>query len=90
MVDFSKPAPEEKVYPATHHFKIIADAVLADKKALAKIAEAFTVKSPLKESRASSAGKYISFDISVFFTSRSEHLRFHELMKSAPGVKILL
>ena len=89
-IDFTKPPDESKVYPATHHFKAICDAAAINEDALAAAAVGFDVRAPFARGNTSSGGKYVTYEISVHFTSRAEHHRFHEGLKAVVGVKILL
>ncbi|MBR0055754.1 MAG: DUF493 family protein [Kiritimatiellae bacterium] len=88
-IDLSREPDESKVYPATHHFRIIGDAAL-DKAALHEICKAFDVREPLAEGNASSGGKYRSYQVSVHFPDRATHHRFHGAVKAARGVKVVL
>ncbi len=89
-IDFTKPPDESKIYPATHHFKAICDAAAINERDLVAASEGFDVRAPLARGNTSSGGKYVTYEISVHFTSRVEHHRFHEGLKSVVGVKILL
>lgn len=89
-VDFSKLPEESKVYPATHPFRIIADAATVRESLLLAALAGYDVRSPLARGRSSSGGKYVTYEVSVHFADRATHLRFDAEIKSAPGVKILL
>lgn len=89
-VDFSKEADEEKVYPAVHHFKIIVDIALFNEDILKRELAAYDLRSPLVRGRASSGGKYVTYEVSVYFETRMWHHQFDGAVKAVPGVKILL
>lgn len=89
-VDFSKEADEKQVYPAVHHFKIIGDVAVIREEILLNILAGRDVRHPLTKGRASSGGKYVTYDVSIYFENRAAHHLFHEEMKAAPGVRILL
>ena len=90
MVDFSKPAEEKDVYPAVQNFRIITDAAVISESALKAALSGYDVVSPLAKGRASSAGKYIVYEVSVRLTSRAEHFAVDGAIKAVSGVKILL
>lgn len=90
MIDFSKPADEKDVYPATHNFRIITEAALIDESHLAASVAPYNVTAPLAKGRSSSAGKYIVYEISVHLSSRNEHFALDAAIKAVRGVKVLL
>lgn len=90
QLDFSTPAPEEKVYPAEHSFRIITDSAVDVYADLTALLSSYNVTSPLKRGRSSSGGKYLVYGVSVFMTSRAEHTAFDCAVKTVKGVRILL
>ena len=90
-IDFSKPADENEVYPAVHHFRVIADAAATEvEAALRSVLSVYEAVAPLTRGRQSTGGKYQVFQISVRFPGRVEHLAFDSSVKAIPGVRILL
>lgn len=90
-IDFNQPANEADVYPAIHHFRVIADGAADDVEAsLVALLAAYELTAPLTRGRQSSGGKYQVFQLSVRFPGRVEHLAFHAAVKAVPGVRILL
>ena len=88
-LDFTKEPDEKKVYPATHHFRVIGDETF-DAGQLHEICKEYDVRSPVAEGNASSGGRYRSYQVSVHFPDRETHHRFHNAVKGAKGVKIVL
>lgn len=89
-LDFSTPAPESEVYPAEHSFRIITDSSIDVSGEISELLSGFNVTSPLQRGRASSGGKYLVYGVSVFMTSRAEHVAFDSAVKNINGVRILL
>lgn len=89
-VDFSKEADESKVYPAVHHFKVIVDSAAFQEAALHTELANHDVRKPLARGRASSGGKYTTYEVSIHFVDRASHHRFDAAVKAIAGVKILL
>lgn len=89
-VDFSKEADESKVYPAVHHFKVIVDSATFQESTLHAELANHDVRKPLARGRASSGGKYTTYEVSIHFVDRASHHRFDTAVKAIAGVKILL
>jgi putative lipoic acid-binding regulatory protein len=77
-------------YPALFHFRIIADTEAQAEQALLLAVIPFQVKAPLASSRASSAGRYTAFSISILMQSRAEMETFDAVIKKVPGVRMVL
>lgn len=88
-LDFTKEPDEKKVYPATHHFRVIGDETF-DAQTLHEICKEYDVRQAPTAGNASSGGKYISYQVSVHFPDRETHHRFHNAVKGAKGVKVVL
>lgn len=89
-VDFSKPVDEARVYPATHSFRIIADASVDVADGVNQVLAEYEVVSPLERGRSSSAGRYIVYAVSVCLGDRASHIKLDSALRSVPGVKVLL
>ena len=82
---------QELVYPAEFSFRIIVDAAAIEvEAALCAAVSAYTVTTPLTASRASSAGRYLAYGVSVEIQSQSELHAFDAAVKRVPGVRMLL
>lgn len=88
-IDFSKEPDESKVYPATHHFRVIGDQSFSAQ-ALHEICKEYDLREAPAAGNTSSGGKYKSYHVSVHFPDRETHHRFHIAVKAAKGVKIVL
>ena len=88
-VDWTKEPEESKVYPATHHFRVIGDETF-DAQTLHEICKEYDLRAPVEAGNASSGGKYRSYQVSVHFPDRATHHRFHNAVKAAKGVKVVL
>jgi putative lipoic acid-binding regulatory protein len=91
---FSRTPPVQKrelAFPAVFHFRIIVEAsVVAAQDALRAVLADYTVVAPLAASKASSAGRYQAYCVSVELQSPSEHLAFDAAVKGVSGVRMLL
>ena len=85
----SSPAVEV-VYPACFHFRIITDTEAQAEQALLEAVKPFDVTAPLVPARASSAGHYTAFSVSILMRSRQEMETFDASIKLVPGVRIVL
>jgi putative lipoic acid-binding regulatory protein len=87
----SVPSPAvEVVYPACFHFRIITDTEAQAEQALQQAVTPFDVTAPLVAARASSAGHYTAFSVSIMMRSRQEMETFDAAIKNVPGVRIVL
>lgn len=85
------PAQEQAVsYPAEFHFRIIVEIEPAVKTALEALMATYRVTAPLTASRASSAGRYHAYGVSVEIQSQAELQAFDAAVKRVPGVRMLL
>ena len=82
--------PQELAYPAEFHFRIIVEAAVSAEDALRKVLSAYKVTAPLAVSKASSAGRYQAYCVSVEIQSHAELSTFDTAVKSVPGVRMLL
>lgn len=87
------PTPQvqgEVEYPALFHFRIIADTEAKAEQPLIQATAAFQVSAPLVAARASSAGRYTAFSVSILMQSRAEMETFDAAIKKVPGVRMVL
>lgn len=91
---FNRPRPAQQeqavAYPAVFHFRIIMDAAAADAAALSVLLADYRVTVPLEASRASSAGRYQAFSVSVEIQTQAELHTFDAAVKRVPGVRMVL
>lgn len=80
----------EVVYPAIFHFRIIVDTAAQAEQALLDALKSFQVVDPLVPARASSAGHYTAFAVSITMQSRAEMETFDTIIKKVPGVRMVL
>ena len=80
----------EVVYPACFHFRIITDTEAQAEQALLEAVKPFDVTAPLLPARASSAGHYTAFSVSIMMRSRQEMETFDATIKLVHGVRIVL
>jgi len=87
------PSPQlkgEVEYPALFHFRIITDTDAHAEESLLQALKPFQVTDPLVPARASSAGRYTAFAVSITMQSRSEMEAFDAIIKQVPGVRMVL
>ena len=77
-------------YPAEFHFRIITEANVAVEDTLGAMLAAYRVTAPLTGSRASSAGRYHAYSVSVEMQSQAELHAFDGALKQVPGVRMVL
>jgi len=77
-------------YPALFHFRIITETEGDVEQALLQVVSAYQVKAPLTPGRASAAGRYTAFSVSIVMQSRTEMETFDAVIKQVPGVRMLL
>lgn len=77
-------------YPAIFHFRIITDTDAHAEQSLLQAVKPFQVTDPLVPARASSAGRYTAFAVSITMQSRTEMEAFDATIKQVPGVRMLL
>ena len=82
--------PQEVAYPALFHFRIITEVQSFAEPDLVKLLEAYTVTAPLSASRASSAGRYHAYSVSVEIQSQAELHAFDAALKRVSGVRMVL
>jgi len=82
--------PKEVEYPALFHFRIITETEARAEPALLLAVSSYQVKAPLTSVRASAAGRYTAFSISILMQSRLEMETFDAAIKKVPGVRMLL
>ena len=80
----------ELEYPAEFHFRIIVEAATEAAAALGAVLAPYSVTAPLAASRASSAGRYEAYCVSVLIRSPGELQDFDAAVKRVPGVRMLL
>ena len=80
----------EVEYPACFHFRIITDTDAKMEQALMQAIQPFQVTEPLASARASSAGRYTAFAVSILMKSRTEMEAFDAVLKHVPGVRMVL
>jgi putative lipoic acid-binding regulatory protein len=80
----------EVEYPACFHFRIITDADAKMEHTLKQAMQPFQVTEPLAPARASSAGRYTAFAVSIMMKSRTEMEAFDAVIKHIPGVRMVL
>ena len=83
-------SPQELDYPALFHFRIITETEAQSEQALLQVVTPYHVKAPLTSVRASDAGRYTAFSISILMQSRLEMETFDAAIKKVPGVRMLL
>ena len=81
---------QELVYPAEFHFRIIVEADSEAETALSEAVGAYKVTVPLTASRASAAGRYRAYCVSVEIQTQIELHAFDAAVKRVPGVRMLL
>ncbi len=81
---------EAKVYPATHHFRIIIQAESQAGDGVAAALKPYAVVAPLRPGQASRAGRYRTLEVSVRLDCRDDHLRLDAALRAVAGVRILL
>jgi putative lipoic acid-binding regulatory protein len=89
----TSPAPQlqgEVEYPALFHFRIITDTDAQAEQSLLQAVKSFQVTDPLVSARASSAGHYTAFAVSITMQSRTEMEAFDAVIKKVPGVRMVL
>lgn len=77
-------------YPALFHFRIIVDTEAQTEPALLHALKSFQVTDPLVPARASSAGRYTAFAVSITMQNRTEMETFDTIIKQVPGVRMVL
>jgi putative lipoic acid-binding regulatory protein len=77
-------------YPAEFHFRIITEADVAVEATLGVMLAAYRVTAPLASSRASTAGRYHAYSVSVEIQSQAELHAFDGALKQVPGVRMVL
>lgn len=80
----------ELKFPVVAHQRLIVDAARRDDAATRAAFAGFDLVEPVKESRASSGGKYVSFAVSVRLSDREEMARFDAAIAKVPGLKMCL
>ena len=77
-------------YPATFHFRVIVEPGAFVESELAAMLAAYKVTEPLAASRASSAGRYQAYSVSVEIQSQDELHAFDAALKQVSGVRMVL
>ncbi len=80
----------EVEYPALFHFRIITDTQAQAEQAILEALKPFDVTAPLVAARASSAGRYTAFAVSIMMQSRTKMEAFDTVIKKVPGVRMVL
>ena len=83
-------APAKVEYPATFHFRVIAEPGAFDKAGMDAALAAYKVTEPLAASRASSAGRYQAYSVSVEIQSQEALHVLDAALKQVPGVRMVL
>ena len=83
-------APLEVVYPTQVHVRIITEVGRFEESLLVEVMAAYKVTAPLSVSRASSAGRYHAYSVSVEVQSQAELHGFDAALKKVPGVRMVL
>ncbi|MDD2462022.1 MAG: DUF493 domain-containing protein [Kiritimatiellae bacterium] len=83
-------APQQVEYPATFHFRVIAEASAGVASGLAAALNAHRVVEPLAASRASSQGRYHAYSVSVELQTPDDLRALDAALKRVPGVRMVL
>ncbi|NLG01460.1 MAG: DUF493 domain-containing protein [Lentisphaerae bacterium] len=84
------PITQQVEYPATFHFRVIAEASTCSEPLLAAVLTAFRVVEPLSASRTSSQGRYHAYSVSVVMQTPDELRALDAALKRVPGVRMVL
>ena len=82
--------PQEVVYPAQFHFRIITEAKGFDEACLVAAVAAYKVTGPLTPSRTSSEGRYRAYSMSIEIQMQTELQEIDVALKRVPGVRMVL
>jgi putative lipoic acid-binding regulatory protein len=77
-------------YPATFHFRVIVEPAAFSETDLAAALTACNVVESLVLSRASQAGRYRAYGVSIEFQDKEGHHAFDAALKRVPGVRMVL
>lgn len=77
-------------YPATFHFRVIAEASSDAGPELTVVLAAYRVTEPLAVSRASSSGRYCAYGVSVELQTPEELHALDAALKQVSGVRMVL
>lgn len=80
----------EVVYPAEFHFRVIVEVASFAEAELVAVVAGYKETAPLSASRASAAGRYHAYSVSVAFGSQAELHAFDAALKRVPGVRMVL
>ncbi len=83
-------APQQVEYPATFHFRVIAEAAAGVESGLSAALNAYRVVEPLAASRASSQGRYHAYSVSVEVQTPDDLRALDVALKRVPGVRMVL
>ena len=83
-------APTKVEYPAIFHFRVIVEPGAFNRTELDAALAAYKVTAPLAVSRASSAGRYQAYSVSVEIQSQEALHVFDAALKQVPGVRMVL
>ena len=83
-------APKTVEYPATFHFRVIAEPGAFNQTELDAVLAAYKVLAPLAASRVSSAGRYQAYSVSVEIQSQEALHVLDAALKQVPGVRMVL
>ena len=82
---------QELNFPVIWHYKIITEKAVPETKAeIEKVLAANGIADKLETGNESSAGKYLSYKISVTFNDRKTMQRISNELSAVPGVKFLI
>ena len=82
---------QELKFPVTWHYKIITEKAVPEVKGeIEKVLAANGITDKLESGNESSAGKYLSYKISVTFHDRATMQRVSNELSVVPGVKFLI
>ena len=82
---------QELNFPVIWHYKIITEKAVPETKAeIEKVLAANGIADKLETGNESSAGKYLSYKISVTFHDRKTMQRISNELSAVPGVKFLI
>ena len=84
------PITQQVEYPATFHFRVIAEASADVASGLAAALNAYRVVEPLAASRASSQGRYHAYSVSVELQAPDDLRALDAALKRVPGVRMVL
>lgn len=81
---------ETLAYPACFHFRILADTEAHVESELLQVVNTFQVIEQLVPARASTAGRYTAYGVSIMMQSRAEMVAFDAAVKQVRGVRMVL